>query len=530
MLGSEFIEALHHGVLYPRWLANMYGGYGYPNFVYYQPAFFYIMAFFSLFAPTMLTTLYASIIFFHFAGGLGTYLLISQLTAKRFALIFAMIFLCTPYIYVNLFVRGALTEYAALLLTPWPLYFLLRLKDNISAQKIKSALGSLTALSLSLAAIIFSHPATCLFYIPIFLCICFILSYSQNKIHLSFFHFALTAMALALILSAPYWLTVFQMKKHVQFEALTNMKHFFAWDNVVYFKQLFSNMWGFGHTFKGSEDTMSFQLGLPHFLLACLGTWAGRRNKFILTSFAVYLFLIAMMLPGSAQIWRNIGLLKLMQFPWRLLSVIAVFQIICISGLGSLLEKWSKPKRWTFVALIFVLLFSVHHKQFVPQGFYDQEKTLVDNYLKLRKHRFAHLNVGNEFLPVTIDKNAIRSSRGESEMIIGPPAVKLEALKDNSPYHIRYQFDADTASPVIINQFYFPGFAVRLNGKLISDEKLKNRCLPDGRMVIVVPSGKDQTLEAHYAGPPGYRIRNLLLGIGALLIFSSLAFNPLLRK
>jgi hypothetical protein len=38
---DHFCDAFRHGMVYPRWLPNAFGGYGYPTFVYYQPGFFF---------------------------------------------------------------------------------------------------------------------------------------------------------------------------------------------------------------------------------------------------------------------------------------------------------------------------------------------------------------------------------------------------------------------------------------------------------------------------------------------------------
>jgi hypothetical protein len=131
--------------------------------------------------------------------------------------------------------------------------------------------------------------------------------------------------------SSPYWFTVFQMRPHVALERATE-GYFVAGNHVVYLPQLFSPTWEFGTSVPGPGDTMPFTLGLPHFLLALVGAWLGRRDRIMNVALAAYVILIALMLPLSAGLWNAIDLLRLVQFPWRLLAVIATVQLILSLG------------------------------------------------------------------------------------------------------------------------------------------------------------------------------------------------------
>jgi len=44
VLVDRFVDAIEQGELYPRYLSDLYGGYGYPVFCFYQPALFYLAA------------------------------------------------------------------------------------------------------------------------------------------------------------------------------------------------------------------------------------------------------------------------------------------------------------------------------------------------------------------------------------------------------------------------------------------------------------------------------------------------------
>ena len=42
VLTLHFQDAFESGIFYPRWMPDLAGGYGYPTFLFYQPAFFYL--------------------------------------------------------------------------------------------------------------------------------------------------------------------------------------------------------------------------------------------------------------------------------------------------------------------------------------------------------------------------------------------------------------------------------------------------------------------------------------------------------
>jgi uncharacterized membrane protein len=148
MLLDHFKDAVANGVLYPRWLPDAYGGYGYPLFLFYQPGFFFAALPFSFLPGYPLCTMYIFLIFLFFAGGVGAYKLCKELSGPLIGFFCSILFLLTPYLYVNLYVRGDLSELMAMLLCPWPIFFLVILKKRIqqNARLVWSMLGIATTL------------------------------------------------------------------------------------------------------------------------------------------------------------------------------------------------------------------------------------------------------------------------------------------------------------------------------------------------------------------------------------------------
>lgn len=86
----------------------------------------------------------------------------------------------------------------------------------------------------------------------------------------------------------------------------------------------------------------------------------------------------------------------------------------------------------------------------------------------------------------------------------------------HTPFLIDYQLAGKTASTIVINQLYLPGWKIVVDGNPISRSEIERNLLPDGRMQINLPPG-EWRVQAWYDGPPGWQIRNGLMLVLCLL-------------
>lgn len=519
---GQFKDAFDSGILYPRWMPNYYGGCGYPLFLFYQPGYFFFLLFFNSIVPDILVAGYCSIIAMFFLGGAGAYCLIRQITLSRVTALFcSVMFLLTPYIYVNLYVRGDLSELASMLVLPWPMYFLLLLKERITCNK--AFMPCLLILSLSLAALVFCHPFTSLFFYPLFVVIMLIICREIERAYrYKFLMACVFSLTCAVIFSSPYWFSAFQMKEYVDYkEALSG--YFTAGDHVVYCQQLFSRDWGFGDSQPALEDSMSFQLGFPHFLAALTGFFLNRKSRFYISMFLLYIACIVMMSPMSTVIWNNVPLLSMVQFPWRLLTVVALLQVVCISGLAVGAEAFIKKEADYNLLLVSLLFFTLiwNYNQFkVVRVENTDVRGAITTLRNMQLGVFGVLESANEYLPKIASKYQPVKPRGEGAMIeVKHPNCRIEEYPHSNPHHLRYRITNRQPQLVLINQLYFPGWKVILNDRAFDDSYLLKNISRDGRIQIGIPAGENMYLEAFYEGPPGWYLRNLLIAFTAIAVF-----------
>ncbi len=518
----HFHEAQAAGLLYPRWLPHLAGGYGYPTFVFYQPLYFFVASALvpvSLGSPSL--AVWVACFLFAAIGTAGVYRLARLFADVPASLFVSVLYAVTPYRFVDLYVRGDVSEFAAIELVPWVLYCLALLLRH--AGERKPLLGPAAGLAASLAVVVLAHPLIALpAWVASFLLLAVLVPLAPLGARLRFGVTGTAAFVLALVVSSIYWYPVFQLRHLVHadkaFEGVYE-----ASLHVVYWQQLFDRTYEFGaSTIADANDGMSFQLGLPHFLLATIGAWLGRRQRLIVAAYALYLAMILLMLPPSAPLWKHVGLLKPFQFPWRLLGVIAALQAACL--IGWQFVRFQEAENRRLRNLLFILLAAAaalwHSNQLRVQGSVDfaTADTLSREMFRLSPHQWQTFANVDEFLPRTA--SAPRSYRGAGPLMNLDGGIASPGA-DHSPYYLRYEVRSSSQARATIQQFYFPGWRVFVNGAAVPPEILEQNLAENGRIGIELPACPNGcSLEAWYAGPPGNRLR-WAIAAAAVLVFSS---------
>lgn len=516
-----FKEAFVNGFFYPRWIPDLYGGYGYPLFVFYQPTFFFFSLPFSIIGFPPFIGMLLLLIAIIFSGGIGVYKIGSLLTRDRSAsIIFAIIFLFTPYIFQDLYIRGALSELSALLLSPWPLYCLMKL--NLQIQKNADYTFTLLQFLFALVLFIPSHPATTMFYIPTLMLFVIVIGLQLRTNSLKFIYLSYLTLFIGFIVTAPYWLIVKLMMPMVNLnEAISG--YFTASTHVVYPQQLFSIAWHTaGISVAGPEDKMAFSLGLLHVGCSVAGFLLSRKNIIHAFSFCVYLFLIFLMLPVSSWLWENVSTFKYVQFPWRLLAVISIYQILCIMGVNNLPENY-KASRTSFLLILLCFAFLLNGKQISVNGMLDDVDNIVTRGVRSIKYQFNSLTVKHEYLPRTTPARQIKTPRGNKTVIESSNEISAKPIEGNNTYKIKYELTAETETDVIINQLYFPGWHIEVNDKTIPPNTLKKNINQDGRLRLHLPRKGKYKVIAYYNGPP-YQGILFSISLSTLVLFITFLF------
>lgn len=444
-----------------RWVPDMGYGNGYPLFNFYGPLAYYIGAI----ASFILGYIGAAKLLFFLPlvfGGIGMYLLGKELFGKIPGLVSAVLYLFAPYRALDSYVRGAIGESFAIAIIPFVFYFLLRLIRSGGKKYFVLA-------TISMFLFLISHNIMTLIFTPVIIVWTIIWLYIEKTKRIKIVFLSL---AISFGLASFFLLPAFFEKNLVQTDALTRAELDFRAQFVKVSQLFIDRSWNYAGSQPQSANTISYQIGWPHWWLIGLSllmiAFCKKRKNLILFSFllGVFMFSVFMIHNKSASIWELFKILAYVQFPWRFLSIV----IFSSSLLGGYFISLFKEKWLILIAAITIgLTVFFNWQYFKPEHFYYN---LTDNEL-LSGQSFIDQQKGAllDYLP----KTALEPR----EL---PPKLDNFVNKTGS-WELKIKVDKETIIEVPV--FDFPNWTVYLDGKEITHSN-KNIL---GRISFVVPTG-----------------------------------------
>jgi hypothetical protein len=221
----------------------------------------------------------------------------------------------------------------------------------------------------------------------------------------------------------------------------------------------------------------------------------------------VYVLLLMAMTDLARPAWEHIGLVKLIQFPWRLLSCVAIIQLLCIGGVAEFLRRW-KLRGWSRALPIIVLAVAI--------GWYSEAfRIRDDSYMLSRVVHLAHVEFQNirttretysqedEFLPRS-SALAATAPLGDGPILVASDAdIRIEREPPDDQYELTFEVAHAKSCEVVLNQWYFPGWSIVCDGDRIPDAVIRSNLTADGRMRIELSGNGTTRISARYEGPPG---------------------------
>lgn len=521
---GHFYESVRHGHMYPRWMPNLAGGFGYPTFVFYQPFIFWLSSFFrSIFGCTLGFSFVASVTLLLTCSCFGWTWMARKIAPSSPKWLAPILFAFTPNLFLNLYVRGDLSEFTATNVGVLALCAVLFLHDCVGQHQ--SVMLPTAGLAAGLAGTIYAHPMTGAACWIVIGCVMIGLLFDLPATsRFAFGSSSLLAFTAGIALALPYWLPFIQLKSEAMLDAATGEYY----DPVIHLVlpwQFISRFWGFGGSVPGAGDTMSFQLGLPHLAFASVGAFLSRRRPLFVGAALIYALLVAAMMPWAAPIWASPSPLRYFQFPWRLLSATAVVQPLLALGVAAALNWDIGPTRrlapiglCLALALWYAPLFSTQGPG-APIAFDKLEDILLARQRSCHE-RFECYALRNEFLP----RNAVAppdAPRGTRPIVECETGASVTFDDTSSAYKVLAFVDLKKPCKVTINQFLFPGWQIELDGKAVPYTDLQKSKRLDGLIGLSIESDGMHSVAAYYAGPPGGTTRIVVIAITLAVVFAS---------
>ncbi|MFH1244012.1 MAG: methyltransferase domain-containing protein [bacterium] len=492
---EAFVDALKSGQFPVRWAGNLDNGFGLPLFNYVYPGPYYLGAPLLLIGLSAKWAIKLISLGFYFFGGLGVYALFAKVSRSR-ALFAALIFLTTPYLMLNLFVRGALGEFMAICLLPW---VILSLYDLNKSNKL------LWYHPLAYFGLFLSHNFLSFLFLPLYLLLILRQSrHTQIK--------AVTSLVISTLL-AGFFLFPFIFESSLIYSgAAANFTYNFA-DHFLYPLQLIWSRWGSGHSVAGAGDGLSFQLGIANLLLLGIAIWLWLKHKgshhlrFWLVTVLTSLF---MLLPLALPLWRLFFPIQIIQFPWRLLALFTIA--------SPMIAFYVAPRKSLMIFLgIIALGFGFYFS--TPPYFQNNEQFATQMYV----HRFKTTTSSRlELLPRWAPRT--EKWKGDEEIRIASGNAELKLMSTNSSGLTVSSTTSDFDTTYLIRRNYFPSWTAQ-NEK---GETLPLSISPDGE-IIFRPAQGNHIYHIFVSSTQVETLGNLLSLLGSILILG-LIIRPWLKR
>ena len=479
------------------WLPDSCFGYGYPFFTFYAPLGFYVAAIFHFvfaldYGPATKLSFYTSL----YLSGLFIYAFVYTIGSRErwprlawWALAAATIYALTRYHLTDVFVRDVIGEswaWAALPGVYWGM--------EVARRR---ALSGILLISLTYAALLLSHNITAL-WASLFIVTYPLLTARDLK-------WPLTVAAGGLLgtaVSAFFWYPALRLARLTQkagdVAAMWGMPQQ-VHEHAIFWRQHFLEALGYGPSIPGPDDTLGINLGFA--VLICLilsaialfqrGLETGQRYRIALFLLLTFLVLLIM----SPQMpWKKVPEIFLyLQFPWRLLIFTAFFGASAVAMASPVVDRWIHPAILTGLAVVFAI--PTLPMILMPQVIKNMppEQLVKWNRRYERKGLYAGSAI-QEFLPKWVRGDYLNPRFLEEHSI---PQNRLTVTSGNlvcegythSGTGYRYHYTASVDSEARLALFYWPGWDLRIDGKLQSGAV---RIGVDGLLAATFPAGSHQ--------------------------------------
>jgi uncharacterized membrane protein len=428
---ANFYQSLKEGNIVPRWAGSLNWGYGHPILMFLYPLPSYIA---SLFHAVGFSFVDSTKIVFGLAlvaSALTMYLWMRAAFGKKAGILGALLYVFAPYRFVDLYVRGAIGEHTAFIFPPLILYFLYKHK--------------FVGASLALAALILSHNAIALMFLPLVgLYGVYLLVFEEKNKMLFIIQYSVFII-LGFALSAFFWIPAYFEGKYTLRDIVTSGEaaaRFVPWTWFLY------SPWNYGQ-----GDSLTKSIGIMQWagiVSAIVVIWKTKVSKIriiLISSLGILFFSFFIMTSWSRPIWVAVTTLQKFQFPWRFLSV-SVFAAAILGGIA-----FSRSKK-IFLIPYSLLIILVTVPMWHPKAYVAYAESFYSGIY------FSTTDTG-ESSPVWSVRFMEHTPASPLEVIDGDATI-TNGFRSSTIHEYTVRVNQPTL--FLENTVYFPGWNIYING------------------------------------------------------------------
>ncbi|EKD90318.1 MAG: hypothetical protein ACD_31C00017G0002 [uncultured bacterium] len=485
----QFDKVLRDGDLYPRWAPDLNFGLGIPLFSYIYPLPNYVASFLHTFGVSFIDAFKLNLFFAIIMAGIFFYLWTKNFFGSLGAMVGTVFYLFSPYLFVDVYIRGSVGEVWALAFFPGFLWAITELILNDNKKFLPVSI-------LFLSLVIFSHNILALLFFPFAITYSFILILISKEKRNKIINLVKVVL-ISLGLSSIFWLPAILETKYTMGLQIYDFR-----TNFPDLYQLIFPSWGSGFFGGGIQNEMSVQIGIANLMGVLLSFFVLYKlvkkkdfRKTIVTFFILSFFIVLFLMQDiSLILWEKIPLMNYFQFPWRFLSL----TILICSFLAASIFSVFKSKFFSLFLVIFAVLLTYNYAH--PAYYLERE----DSYYQTRSNFIDGTNsIGNVFNTIWIKGDFIR----EKDIVDSlDKNIKIDKREIKSTKY-KFNTSSDVNFPLILNTAYFPGWVAKIDGKRVNTSANKK-----GLITFNVPKG-DHKVEVSFSDTS---IRTLSLAISLI--------------
>lgn len=504
-----------------RWVPDAGYQYGYPQFNYYPPSVYYLGEIIHLLGFQFIDAVKILFILGFVLSAITMYIFLKSWLDKWAAVVGSLLYVYAPYKAVDVYVRGALSEFWAFVFFPlifWSIYQL------IKTEKMRY----LPWVGLSIGLLLITHSLMSMIFLPLAVLWGIIWIVLEKK-----WRVLPTVMAggmLGLMFGAFFVFPAILEKQFSHSESMLGGYFDYRQHFVNIYRLFISNHWGYGSSGLNQDNDLSLSTGQIQWIIGFLAFIPAiiLRNKYpkflIVTVLLIGMDLATLFMvhQKSSFIWSKIFILSWLQFPWRflavgvfLLSILGAITVFLVSKQEMLirLEKKRINIAYIFGSLIITGLLILYGGFFQPKSWMnisDKEKFSGELWEKqLTISIFDYLPIYAKLPPVTKAPVFPEILSGQVNFIDYQKGGNFQKGS------VEVVEDSEVRLPL----FDFPGMRVRVDEKMVEHRhdncQGQEFCL--GLISFQIPAG-NHTIEARLTNTPIRSTSNIISGIGILVI------------
>jgi hypothetical protein len=488
----EMDRCLNDGQIPCRWAPDMGNGYGFPLFNYYPPLPYYVGDLLHRLGLSYLRAVDALYVLGLVGAGLAMFALARRLWGDLGGLVSATAYVYAPYLALDVYMRGALTELWALALAPalfWAVYELVT----------TSRPRFVPLVAVFLALLLLSHNLVAVIVAPALALWTAVLLLTRGR---EGWRPALLGAAGAIWgfgLAAFFTLPVLMEGDLVQLDSLAEtlrQTELLYPSNFVTVRDLFLLRTADYSFLLGAGEDTPIQIGWFHWAVAGLSAPAGvfllrrgqRTAALAIAMFVVFFGVGVFMAVSRSQfIWDSFDALRFLQFPWRYLGLVSLASAGLAGAWLALLRDRPLWAQWLVAATLVGLFIGAGQALFQPL---HRCTVTVDRPIDcpgsdaeyFSDTYFPQRGSIQDYLPIAVERIPLQPPEELAKVVAGAAIVRSATAGTD---WLQLELHVTREARVEAALFDYPNWRVRVDGETVPHVASE----PNGLVTFLVPAG-----------------------------------------